>query len=57
MARRSYLGLGLHLKADAQLVSRLVQLCAVKVGGESHGAAIPELLLVAQTNLENEGFH
>ena len=37
-------------------MSGLVQLCAVKVDGENHGAAIVELLLVAQTNLENEGF-
>ena len=35
-------------------MSGLVQLGAVQVGGEGHGTAVPELLLVAQTNLENE---
>ena len=54
MALRSYLGLGLHLEADAELVSRLVQLGAVQVGGKGDGAAVPDLLLVAQANLEKE---
>ena len=43
--------LGLHLEADAELVAGLVQLGAVKVGGEGDGAAVPDLLLVAQTDL------
>ena len=45
--------LGLHLQADAELVPGLVQLGAVQVGGKGHGTAVPELLLVAQANLEN----
>jgi len=32
-------------------VTRLVELGAVKVAGHSHGDAVPQLLLVAQTDL------
>ena len=38
--------LGFHLETETQLVSGLVQLGAVNVAGESHGDAIPQLLLV-----------
>merc|ERR1719394_529169 len=43
--------LSLHLKAEAKLVSRLVQFVAIEVAGQGHGEAISQLLLVAQTNL------
>ena len=56
VALRSYLDLGLHLEANAELVSRLVKLGAVQVGGKGDGAAIPDLLLVTQANLEKEMF-
>ena len=35
-------------------MSGLVQLGAVQVGGKGDGAAVPDLLLVAQANLEKE---
>ena len=43
--------LGGHLKAEAEFVTRLVQLGAVDVGREGHGDPLAQLLLVAQPDL------
>lgn len=44
-------GLCLHLQGHAELVAGLVELGAIQQGGQGHGDAGPQALLVAQTNL------
>ena len=45
--------LGFHLETETELVAGLVQLGAVNVAGQSHGDPVPQLLLVAHSDLRN----